>query len=65
VTFGTFRPDFAIDLINAINQEITGRIGVEQVVVHGLPDGLAAQLVEQHNDDRGKYRYIAFAALVD
>jgi len=65
VTFGTFRPDFAMDLINAINQEITGRIGVEQVVVHGLTEGLAAQLVEQHNGAHGKGRYIAFAALVD
>ena len=54
-----------MDIINAINQEITSRIGLEQVVVHGLSDGLAAQLVEQHNHDRGKYRYIAFAALVD
>jgi hypothetical protein len=54
-----------MDLINAINQEITGRIGVEQVVVHGLPDGLAAQLVEHHNGAHVKGRYIAFAALVD
>ena len=65
VTFGTFRPDFAMDLINAINQEITGKMGVEQVVVHGLPDGLAAQLVERHNGAYGKGRYIACAAFVD
>ena len=65
VTFGTFRPDFAMDLINAINQEITGKMGVEQVVVHGLPEVLAAQLVERHNGAYGKGRHIAFAALVD
>jgi hypothetical protein len=54
-----------MDLINAINQEITGKMGVEQVVVHGLPDGLAAQLVEEHNGAYGKGRHIAFAAVVD
>lgn len=65
VTFGTYRPDFAMDLINAINQEIRGKIGVEQVVVHGFPENLAAQLVEEHNGKDGKGRHIAFAAIVD
>lgn len=65
VSLGSFRPEFAMDLVNAVNQEITDKMGVDRVVIHGMPRTLAGELVDKHNSAYGGYRWIACAALID
>ena len=62
VSHGSFRPEFAMDLVNAVNQEITDKMGVDRVVIHGLPRSLATELITKHNAAYGSYRWIACAA---
>lgn len=62
VSYGSFRPEFAMDLVNAVNQEITDKMGVDRVVIHGLPRLLATELITKHNAAYGSYRWIACAA---
>jgi len=65
VSLGSFRPEFAMDLVNAVNQEITDKMGVDRVVIHGMPRHLASELVQKHNSAYGGYRWIACTALID
>lgn len=65
VSVATFRADFAMDLVNAVNQEITDKMGVDRVVIHGLPRSLATELITKHNAAYGSYRWIACAAHLD
>ena len=62
VSVATFRADFAMDLVNEVNQEITDKMGVDRVVIHGLPRSLATELITKHNAAYGSYRWIACAA---
>jgi len=64
--FGTFRAELAEDLLNAINQCIADKVGIDQVIVHGLPRELAKQL-DSYQDRRLKnqWAFVARAQLIN
>jgi hypothetical protein len=64
--FGTFRAELAEDLLNAINQCIADKVGIDQVIVHGLPQDLAQQLVNyQDRRLKDKWAFVAKAQLIN
>lgn len=64
--FGTFRAELAEDLLNAINQCIADKVGIDQVIVHGLPRDLAQQLVNyQDRRLKDKWAFVAKAQLIN
>lgn len=64
--FGTFRAELAEDLLNAINQCIADKVGIDQVIVHGLPRELAQQLVSyQDRRLKNQWAFVARAQLIN
>jgi len=64
--FGTFRAELAEDLLNAINQCIADKVGIDQVIVHGLSRDLAQQLVNyQGRRLKDKWAFVAKAQLIN
>jgi hypothetical protein len=64
--FGTFRAELAEDLLNAINHCIADKVGIDQVIVHGLPRDLAQQLVNyQDRRLKDKWAFVAKAQLIN
>jgi hypothetical protein len=64
--FGTFRAELAEDLLNAINQCIADKVGIDQVIIHGLHHDLAQKLLN-YQDRRlnDKWAFVAKAQLIN
>jgi hypothetical protein len=64
--FGTFRTELAEDLLNAINQCIADKVGIDRVIVHGLSRDLAQQLVNyQDRRLKDKWAFVTKAQLIN
>ncbi len=63
--FGTFRRELAEDLLNAINQCIADKVGIDRVIVHGLSRDLAQELVNyQDRRLKDKWAFVAKACFL-
>lgn len=64
--FGAFRAELAEDLLNAINQCIADKVGIDRVIVHGLPHDLAQKLVNyQDHRLQDQWAFVAKAQLIN
>jgi hypothetical protein len=64
--FGTFRAVLAEDLLNAINQCIADKVGIDQVIIHGLHHDLAQKLVNyQDRRHQNQWAFVAKAQLIN